>query len=77
MISEAELEIRVGRLVARFDGLIKYRPMLQDHPEWTDDECVAFASAQHLRALEQHRVSPATWNNGIPYCRNIWREDLV
>lgn len=76
-MSEAELEVRVGRLVARFDGLIKYRPMLQDHPDWTDDQYVAFAAEQHQRAVQQRVASPSGWNNGVPYCRNIWREDLV
>lgn len=76
-MTEAELEVRIARLVARFNGLIKYRPMLQDHPDWTDDQCVAFAAEQHIRAVQQHASSPGSWNDGVPYCRNIWREDLA
>lgn len=68
---------RIDGLVAQFDGLIKYTPMLQDHPEWTDEECVAFARKEHARAVEQHAQNPARWNDGVPYCRNIWREDLA
>lgn len=66
---------RIDTLVARFDGLIKYAPMLQDHPDWSDDECIAFAQAQHARAVAQYAVDPATWNNGVPYCRNVYRPE--
>lgn len=72
-----DIEARIPVLVARFDGLIKYRPMLQDHPDWTDDECVEFAVTHHERAVEQYLRDPATWNSGVPYCRNVWREDLA
>lgn len=57
--------------MARFDGVIKYTPMLQSNPDWTDDECVAFARKWHKVAQEQHAVNPAGWNLGIPYCRNV------
>lgn len=70
-----DTEKRIAALVARFDGLIKYRPMLQDHPEWSDDECVAFAQEQHAQAVRQRAPDPARWNDGVPYCRNIWREE--
>lgn len=70
-----ELEERVPKLVAQFDGLIKYTPMLMDHPDWTDDQCIAFAHQQHAIALEKRKIDPASWNCGIPYCRNIWREE--
>jgi hypothetical protein len=68
---------RIARLVAQFDGLIKYAPMLRDHPDWTDEQCVAFAREQHARAVRQRSENPAAWNVGIPYCRNIWREELA
>ena len=68
-------EDRISVLVARFDGLIKYAPMLQDHPGWSDDECIEFAKIQHVRALRQRAETPDEWNSGVPYCRNIWREE--
>jgi len=73
-----EFEARIERLIARFNGAIKYTPMLQDHGEgspdpWDDDRCVAYAREHHARAIEglrQHgRDGP--WNNAIPYCRNM------
>lgn len=68
-------EERIAKLVAQFDGLIKYSPMLQDHPEWTDEQCIAFAKAQHAVAVTQRKANRDGWNTGIPYCRNIWREE--
>lgn len=68
---------RIALLVAQFDGLIKYAPMLQDHPDWSDEQCIAFAREQHARALAQRAANPAQWNSGIPYCRNVWREELA
>jgi hypothetical protein len=68
---------RIDKLVKQFNGLIKYAPMLKDHPDWTDEQCVAFAREQHARALKQRKINAERWNNGIPYCRNIWREDLA
>jgi hypothetical protein len=66
---------RIAKLVARFDGLIKYAPMLQDHPDWADDQCIAFAQEMHAVALIQYEGNPATWNSGIPYCRNVFRPE--
>lgn len=68
---------RIAKLVARFDGLIKYTPMIQDHPDWSDDECIAFAREMHTRAVAQYAVDRATWNSGIPYCRNVFRPEKV
>lgn len=68
-------EDRIAGLIAKFDGLIKYTPMLQDHPDWTDEQCIAFAKKWHDYAVWQHDVSPSIWNQGVPYCRNIWREE--
>lgn len=68
---------RIDRLVAQFNGAIKYTPMLQDHPDWTDEQCLAFARKWHavvidrLRPRGALRQSDPLWNNGIPYCRNI------
>lgn len=64
---------RVDALVKRFDGQIKYLPMLLDHPEWSDDECVAFAQKWDAVAKEQRKADPAKWNRGVPYCRNIYK----
>lgn len=44
---------RIKSLVAKFNGAIKYTPMLKDHPEWSDDECLAFAQLWHERAIAQ------------------------
>lgn len=68
---------RINRLISQFDGLIKYFPMLMDHPEWSDEQCIEFAKKHHEKALEQRKVNLEGWNNGIPYCRNIWREDKI
>jgi hypothetical protein len=65
---------RIDWLVAEFNGAIKYAPMLQDHPDWTDVECLAFARKWHSVAEERYRKGNPAWNNGIPYCRNIWKE---
>jgi hypothetical protein len=70
--AEKALEERVKRLRARFDGAIRYREMLLDHPEWTDEECLAFARNWHEIA-EIQAGDPAyegRWNDGVPYCRN-------
>lgn len=75
---QAQCEARTERLMARFNGAIKYMPMLRDHGEhvvdksqrWSDDECIAFAQKWHAVAIEQLR-NGGGWNNGIPYCRNI------
>lgn len=66
---------RIAKLMAQFDGLIKYAPMLQDHPDWTDEQCIEFARAQHARSVAQRKKNPDQWNTGIPYCRNVWREE--
>lgn len=73
---------RIERLVAAFNGAIKYAPMVKDHPEWSDEACVAYAREWHARAIAQLRErglrthdvrgeSLPRWNAGIPYCRNI------
>ena len=61
---------RVQGLVAVFNGAIKYVPMLADHPEWSDAECLAFARKWHVVAIANLKRDPAKWNDGIPYCRN-------
>ena len=65
---------RVARLVATFNGAIKYLPMLTDHPEMSDEEALAFARHWHAIAKERYRSGDEKWNNGIPYCRNQWKE---
>jgi hypothetical protein len=77
-----EREERVKRLRAVFDGAIRYFPMLEQHHEWSDDECIAFARRWHAVAVKQHAAlvnlpkpedgdDPLNaWNHGIPYCRN-------
>lgn len=76
---------RIKALVAKFNGAIKYEPILKDHPEWSDDECLAFAREGHAKAVAQlreamrrdkvgeghwHNQVPV-WNDRIPYCRNL------
>ncbi|MGH7947904.1 MAG: hypothetical protein ACREQF_01600 [Candidatus Binataceae bacterium] len=71
---QADAAARVPALVARFNGQIKYLPILLDHPEWTDDECIAMA--QHWDKVARDRYSGKErdrWNAGIPYCRNIFK----
>lgn len=53
---QAAIEPRVRKLMAAFDGAIKYTPMLHDHGEgtsdaWTDKQCVAFAKKWHAEAI--------------------------
>lgn len=67
----ATLAARVPALVKAFDGAIKYAPMLKDHPDWSDKDCVAFARKWHAVAIERLRAKDPAWNNGIPYSRNI------
>lgn len=64
---------RIPALVARFNGQIKYLPMVLDHPEWSDDECVAFAQKWDAEAIKRYKASRDGWNNGIPYCRNVYK----
>ena len=66
---------RVPALVARLNGQIKYLPMLLDHPEWTDDECIAFAQKWDAEAKKRYaaKATRDRWNEGIPYCRNIFK----
>jgi hypothetical protein len=61
-------------LIAIFNGAIKYAPMLKDHPAWSSEKCLAFARQHHVVAEQRYRAGDARWNNGIPYCRNIWKE---
>lgn len=65
---------RIERLVAQFNGAIKYAPMLADHPDWIDEACVAFARKWDAVARKRHAAGDPKWNNGIPYCRNIWKD---
>lgn len=65
---------RIEQLVAQFNGAIKYAPMLADHPEWTDEQCLAFARKWDAVARERHAAGDPKWNNGIQYCRNIWKD---
>lgn len=60
-------------LVPKFNGAIKYLPMLMDHPDWSDDECIAFARKWHAVAKELHDAGDPRWNEGIPYCRNVYK----
>jgi len=73
------MQDRINALIARFDGAIKYTPMLTDHPDWTDDQCEAFAREHHASAilgLIRLKGAPG-WNNGIPYCRNLPTEKML
>lgn len=67
----ATLAKRVPALVAAFDGALKYTPMLTDHPDWSDEQCVAFAKLWHGTAMERLRRGDPNWNDHIPYCRNV------
>lgn len=69
----AVLAQRVPGLVAAFDGAIKYTPMIADHPEWTDDQCLAFARKWHAVAAERYAKGDPRWNEQIPYCRNVYK----
>lgn len=62
---------RVARLVGQFNGLIKYVPMLMDHPDWSDDQCLTFAREWHALAKARLAKGDPAWNDRIPYCRNI------
>lgn len=79
------LESRIQSLIADFNGAIKYRPMLTDHLDWSNQEALDFAHKWHLVAIAQlkeafrrdragegnwHNQVPC-WNNKIPYCRNL------
>ena len=64
----------IDALVKEFNGAIKYTPMVKDHPDWTHEQCIAFAMKWHALAEQRYRAGDAKWNNGIPYCRNIWKE---
>lgn len=71
-------------LIKDFNGAIKYTPMLQDHPDWTKEECLAFARKWHDVAIERLKEAlkeeketgiswgshKKRWNDKIPYCRN-------
>ena len=62
---------RINRLMLMFDGVIKYTPMLQDHPDWSDEQCVDFARKWHKVAQHRYATDQRKWNLGIPYCRNV------
>lgn len=66
------MEDRIKALVAKFNGAIKYTPMLKDYPDWSDDECVAFARKWHVKAIkglraaferDRHRQGSGHWHN--------------
>lgn len=61
------------QLVPKFNGAIKYLPMLMDHPDWTDAQCIAFAKKWHAVAEGRHRAGDPRWNEKIPYCRNVYK----
>lgn len=63
------IDDRVARLMKQFNGNVKYKPMLQDHPKWTDEECVAFAKRWDAIARQQRNTTH------IPYGRNIFKAD--
>lgn len=79
------MEDRIKTLVAKFNGAIKYGQLLKDRPDWSDDECIAFAQLWHERAIAQLKNAMArdkageghwhnqlpVWNDRIPYCRNL------
>ena len=63
-------EERIARLVAQFDGAIKYAPMLQDHgvgtkKPWSDEQCLAFAREWHAKAIEGLRRALRIEANGF------------
>lgn len=58
----------IGELIKEFDGNVKYTPMLQDHPDWTKEQCLAFARKWDAVARKQGNT------NHIPYGRNIFKE---
>lgn len=46
---------RVAKLVSQFDGAIKYEPMIKDHQDWSDDQCLELARRWHAVAIVQLR----------------------
>lgn len=46
---------RIASLVAQLDGAIKYVDVLADHPEWTDEQVLAFARPLHEKAIGRLR----------------------
>lgn len=66
---------RVPSLVAKFDGAIKYLPMVLDHPEWTDEQCLAFAKKHHATAISQLREAlkryPSLWGAPVEDVRAL------
>lgn len=63
-------EDRIKHLVAQFDGAVKYGQMLADHPDWTDEQCLALARKGHALAVERLKRGDSRWNAGIAYARN-------
>ena len=72
-------EERIQRLVAQFDGAIKYAPMLQDHgvgtkAPWSDEQCLAFAREWHARAIAGLKRALQIEANGFdPVMRQVPR----
>ena len=65
-----QFQARVDKLIAAFDGLIKYNDLLKDHWDWSDEQVLKFVKDQHSRAVKQYYNNKETWNEGVPYCRN-------
>ena len=79
--------LRIGlrdKLIASFNGAIKYEPFTADifNGHWDkqigDADVFEFALQQakqwHETAAAKHAQGDAAWNNGTPYCRNIWKD---
>lgn len=76
------MQDRINKLVAEFNGAIKYTPMLKDHPDWTDAECLAFAKKWHQVAIEQLRAAlqrdaegGGNWHNP-PLGQKVWNDRI-
>lgn len=67
----------LDELIAEFNGAIKYAPMLKDHPDWSKEQCLAFARKWHAVAIERLRKGDQQWNEKIPYCRNIPTPEML
>lgn len=75
---------RIATLVATFNGAIKYTPMLADHPDWSDEQCVAFAKEWHAKAIrglraaferDRKRAGAGHWHNP-PEGEQAWNEGI-
>lgn len=75
---------RVDVLVKQFNGAIKYAPMLQDHPDWSDEKCLAFAREWHAKAIaglraafkrDRQRSGAGHWHNP-PEGEPAWNDGI-